>query len=105
MMSQKKGKKMLVVIAAALAVLAVLATLFAIPLRSSGSESEYTCSPIVPWYTVREEYYYIGEPSNPPTVGSWDFPSKTVKHELIIFGKVYKSEMRLEYKDGRVKKL
>lgn len=104
-MSQKKGKKLFVMIAAALAVVTVLAALFAIPFRSVSSESEYICSPIVPWYMVREEYNYFEEPSNAPTIGSWDFPRRSVKHELIIFGKVYKSEMHLEYKDGRVKKV
>lgn len=104
-MSHKNGKKIFVMTAAVLAVVAVLAMLFAIPFRSVSSEGEYTCSPIVPWYMIREEYNYFMEPSNAPLIGSWDFPDRSVKHELIIFGKVYKSERYLEYKDGCVKKL
>ena len=104
-MSQIKMGKLAVMIAAALAVVAVLSTLFAIPFRSESSEGEYTYSPIVPWYMIREEYNYFMEPSNAPLIGSWDFPSRSVKRELIILGKVYKSDMYLEYKDGRVNKI
>ena len=104
-MSKKKGKKLFVMIAAAVAVVAVLATLFVIPFRSAGSENEYTYSPVVPWYMIREEYIYLMEPSNPPIIGSWDFPARTVRRELIVLGKVYKSDLYAEYKDGRVTKL
>ncbi|MBR6476721.1 MAG: hypothetical protein IKS98_14925 [Lachnospiraceae bacterium] len=104
-MLQKKGRKLLLKIAVALAAVAVLATLFAIPFRSTSSESEYTYSPIVPWYMISEEYNYFEEPSNAPLIGEWDFPARSVRRKLIIFGKEYRSEMYLEWKDGRVKRL
>jgi len=54
---------------------------------------------------IREEYDYFEEPSNAPFIGTWDFPDRSVRHKLIVFGKEYRSDMYLEYKDGRVIKM
>ena len=104
-MSQKKWKWLFVKIAVVIAATAVFAMLFAIPFKSGFSEDEYTYSPIVPWYMIREEYNYFEEPSNAPTIGNWDFPERSVRRKLIVFGKEYRSDLYLEYKDGRVIKM
>ena len=104
-MSQKKWKMLFVKIAVVIAATAVFAALFAIPFKSGFSEGEYTYSPIVPWYMIREEYNYFEEPSNAPTIGDWDFPERSVRRKLIVFGKEYSSDLYLEYKDGRVAKI
>ena len=104
-MSQNKRKWLFVKIAVAIAAVVVFATLFAIPFNTKSVEGEYTYSPIVPWYMIREEYNYFEEPSNAPFIGSWDFPERSVRHKLIVFGKEYRSDMYLEYKDGRVIKM
>ena len=104
-MSQKKWKWLFVKIAVVIAATAVFAALFAIPFKSGFSEDEYTYSPIVPWYMIREEYNYFEEPSNAPTIGTWDFPERSVRRKLIVFGKEYRSDLYLEYKDGRVVKI
>lgn len=104
-MSQNKRKWLFVKIAVAIAAVVVFATLFAIPFNTKSVEGEYTYSPIVPWYMIREEYNYFEEPSNAPFIGSWDFPERSVSRKLIVFGKEYRSETYLEYKDGRVVKI
>ena len=104
-MSQNKRKWLFVKIAAVLAATAVFATLFVIPLNFSCLEGEYTYSPIVPWYMIREEYNYFEEPSNAPFIGSWDIPERSVRRKLIVFGKEHSSDLYLEYKDGRVVKI
>ena len=104
-MSQKKWKWLFVKIAVVIAATAVFAALFAIPFKSGFSEDEYTYSPIVPWYMIREEYNYFEEPSNAPTIGDWDFPERSVRRKLIVFGKEHSSDLYLEYKDGRVVKI
>lgn len=104
-MSQIKRKSLLIKIAAAVVAVVVFATFFAIPFRFMNSENEYTYSPIVPWFMICEEYSYFEEPSNAPFIGEWDFPLRSVKRKLIIFGNEYRSDMYLEYKDGRVEKI
>ena len=104
-MSHKNGKKIIIKIAVAIAAIAVIVLLFVIPFRSKNSKDGKTYSPIVPWYIVQEEYLYFMEPSNPPLIGDWDLPERTVKRKVIVFGKEYRSETYLEYEDGRVKKI
>lgn len=104
-MPQNKGKWLFVKIAVAIAAIAVFAVLFVIPFNFKDEEGGYTFSPIVPWYVIREEYDYFEEPSNAPFIGTWDFPDRSVRHKLIVFGKEYRSDMHLEYKDGRVIKM
>ena len=104
-MSQNKRKWLFVKIAVAIAATAVFAVLFVIPFNFKDEEGGYTFSPIVPWYVIREEYDYFEEPSNAPFIGTWDFPDRSVRHKLIVFGKEYRSDMYLEYKDGRVIKM
>ena len=104
-MSQNKGKSFPIKIAAAVAAVVVFATLFAIPFKFENSEDGFTYSPVVPWFMICEEYSYFEEPSNAPFIGEWDFPIRSVKRKLIIFGKEYRSDIYLEYKDGRVEKI
>ena len=104
-MTQNKRKWLFVKIAVAIAATAVFAVLFVIPFNFKDEEGGYTFSPIVPWYVIREEYDYYEEPSNAPFFGTWDFPDRSVRHKLIVFGKEYRSDMYLEYKDGRVIKM
>lgn len=104
-MSKKNGKSLFIKITVAIVAVAVIAALFVIPFRFGISESVSTYSPVVPWYMIREEYNCFMEPSSPPLIGEWDLPERSVKRELIIFGKEYSSDIYLEYKDGRVKKL
>lgn len=104
-MSQKKRIMLFVKIAVVIAAAVVFAALFVIPFNSRQLEREYTFSPIVPWYMIREEFDYFEEPSNAPQIGTWDFPDRCTRHKLIVFGKEYRSETYLEYKDGRVTKI
>ena len=104
-MTQNKRKWLFVKIAVAIAATAVLAVLLVIPFPFNDEEGGSTFSPIVPWYVIREEYDYFEEPSNAPFIGTWDFPDRSVRHKLIVFGKEYRSDMYLEYKDGRVIKM
>ena len=104
-MSQEKRKSFSIKIAVAVAAAAVFVTFFAIPFRFNISDYGKNYSPIVPWFTISEEYNYFLEPSNPPLIGDWDFPVRSVNRKLIFFGKECRSDLYVEYEDGRRKKI